>query len=104
MLKAATSEQEGNVGLGVATSGQWGAVTVVPEGGRVGLGYVSSVESTENGNHKETSVEQRSPAYVPPSGVPRGFAAYPDGILICLKTAGNFSVTGKPSHRPVLPW
>lgn len=53
------------MGLGLAISGQWGALTVVPEGGRVGLRYVSSVESTENGNYKETSVEQRSPAYVP---------------------------------------
>lgn len=91
------------MGLGVATSGWWGAVTVFPEGGRVGLRYVSSVESTENGNHKETSLEQQSPAYVPTIWGSQG-VAYPDGILICLKTAGNFSVTGKPSHRPVLPW
>lgn len=47
---------EGNAGLGVATRWRWGTVNG-SRGLTVGLGYVSSVKSTENGNHKEMSVE-----------------------------------------------
>lgn len=47
-------------------------------------------------------VGQRFPAQSPPPGVPTGFAAYPDGILSCLKTA--VLSLGSPSHRLGLPW
>lgn len=55
--------------------------------GGPGVGLFSQVHRKRKSQGNERGVAP--PAWSPPSGVAMGFAAYPHGSLICLKTAGQ---------------